>query len=344
MPFTDINTFIFQTKDNPMKKTITNSRCVTLQRLILLTIVIMLGVTGCYYNQKESIFATRDGVFTKKGRQGPSGSVDSDLSLETNVHFNARYCLECHEKRPLSTGEKFLKYGGDFKKLCRRCHYDANQTHIHPAEFVPSKASTVKIPSRFPLRDGKVTCTTCHNIVVQCRNSREDKILSKGQLFLRGAPHKTRTSLCFQCHNKANYRKYNPHKQLSNKGEVIKQKCFYCHSELPDEKKTGYKDAKLLGNFGAICRGCHQRSAKQPLHARHLRKPSAEVLAQINRMQIQMDMVLPLDQNGSITCVTCHNPHQKGLIPDTRAGAKGAGEIRRHRLAGNMCIKCHPMR
>jgi hypothetical protein len=303
----------------------------------------MIGIVGCYYNQKESVFTNREGVFTQKQRQDPAGMVVSDLSPDINVHFNARYCLECHEKPPVSSRETFLKYGGDFKILCR-CHFEANRTHIHPAEFVPSKVSMVKIPNRFPLPDGKVTCTTCHDIVVQCQDSREDKILKQGQLFLRGAPYETRTSLCFQCHNKANYKKYNPHIQLSQKGDVLKQKCFYCHTELPDEKKTGLKDAKLLGNFGAICMGCHQKSAKQPLHARHLREPSAEVLAQMKHMQTLLNIVLPLDQNGQVTCVTCHNPHQKGLIPDTRAGAKGAGEIHRHRLAGNMCIKCHPMR
>lgn len=314
-----------------------------MKKLALLAFLIISGVIGCYYNQKDSVFATRDRVITPKRGADLSGGVVSEVPPDTDIHYNAKYCLECHVKRPISGGDTFLKYGGDFKKLCW-CHYVSNWTHIHPADFRPSEASTVKIPASFPLRDGKVSCTTCHDIVVQCRDSREDKILRKGQMFLRGAPHKTRTSMCFQCHDKERYKKYNPHIQLNKAGEVIKQKCFYCHSELPDEKKTGYKDVKLIGNFGALCMGCHFRSAKQPLHVRHLRKPSNEVLAQIKRMQAEFNIVLPLDQDGQITCVTCHNPHQKGLIPDSRAGAKGAGETHRHRLSGNMCIKCHPMR
>jgi cytochrome c peroxidase len=64
----------------------------------------------------------------------------------------------------------------------------------------------------------------------------------------------------------------------------------------------------------------------------------------MKQMQAEFKIVLPLDQDGKVICVTCHNPHQKGLIPDQRAGATGAGAIHRHRLAGNMCIKCHPMR
>jgi hypothetical protein len=39
-----------------------------------------------------------------------------------------------------------------------------------------------------------------------------------------------------------------------------------------------------------------------------------------------------------------YNPHQKGVIPDKRAGANGAAEKFRHRLTDSMCVKCHPMR
>lgn len=328
-------------KSQKIKKT--NSRYRLMKRFILLLIVIIFGMAGCYANQKESVFATKERVSAEKREQDVSGPFERGVSPKTDIHFDAKYCLECHEKLPVSTKEKFLKYGGDFKQLCR-CHYESDQFHAHPVNFAPSEKSNVKIPKKFPLPDGKVSCTTCHDIVIQCRDSREDKIFTKGQMFLRGAPHKTRTDICFQCHDRAKYRKYNPHEQIDKNGEVVKQKCFYCHSELPDEKKTTSEDAKLVGDFGALCMGCHHKAAKQVLHMRHLRKPSDEILAHIRSLQTEFNIVLPLDGDGKITCVTCHNPHQKGLIPDTRAGAKGAGEKHRHRLTDNMCMRCHPMR
>jgi hypothetical protein len=63
----------------------------------------------------------------------------------------------------------------------------------------------------------------------------------------------------------------------------------------------------------------------------------------MKRLQVEYNIVLPLDRKGQITCATCHNPHQKGLIPDQRAGAGGAGAAHRHRIHENLCIKCHPM-
>jgi cytochrome c peroxidase len=61
-------------------------------------------------------------------------------------------------------------------------------------------------------------------------------------------------------------------------------------------------------------------------------------------METQHGILLPLSAEGNITCATCHNPHEKGVIPDRRLGARGASLTRRHRLQHDMCIKCHPMR
>jgi hypothetical protein len=139
---------------------------------------------------------------------------------------------------------------------------------------------------------------------------------------------------------------YNPHRQLNSQKEIIKEKCLYCHSELPDEQLTGAKDARLIGNLEPLCIRCHMKAPRQDFHAKHLRKPSAEVLTRIKQMEDQHDIILPLSEEGTITCATCHNPHEKGVIPDVRAGARGAGETRRRRLGENnhMCVKCHPMR
>ena len=86
------------------------------------------------------------------------------------------------------------------------------------------------------------------------------------------------------------------------------------------------------------------QAPRQDFHARHLRKPSDEVLSRIKQMEDQHGIILPLNGEGMISCATCHNPHEKGVIPDIRAGAKGAGEDKRQRLEEKMCIKCHPMR
>jgi hypothetical protein len=265
------------------------------------------------------------------------------LAKDVNVHFSGKYCLACHHDLPLGDGDKRLKYGGDFRRLCR-CHFDGGPIHVHPVEFSTEKSSRIRIPEEFPLAQDNATCLTCHDVFAQCRDSEADKILLKGQMLLRGLPYENRLQFCFRCHDRDRYRKYNPHEQVDATGQTIEVKCLYCHSEVPDTDQSTYRDVKLISNYGELCMGCHYRVARQPLHARHLRKPGPEVLARMQEMQEKFDIVLPLDRNGQVTCATCHNPHQKGLIPDRRAGAKGAGAPHRHRLAGNMCIKCHPMR
>ena len=117
-------------------------------------------------------------------------------------------------------------------------------------------------------------------------------------------------------------------------------------SQVPDENKTRTEDALLIGDLATLCIRCHMKTPRQDFHAKHLRKPSDDVLSHIKQMEDQHDIILPLNEEGMITCATCHNPHEKGVIPDIRAGAKGAGEKLRHRLANHssMCIKCHAMR
>lgn len=305
----------------------------------LLILILLIGMHACQSARKESVFSASNGV-TTRSEPGITLPFQSDLDPKTDIHFNGRYCLECHEKIPITSRASRLKYDGNYQVLCR-CHYKNDQIHVHPVDAPPT--SNVRIPAGFPLQDGKLTCATCHNIVIQCQDNQVEKVLRKGQSFLRGAPYETSIDVCFKCHDKTRYPKYNPHLQIDADGKIIDQKCLYCHTQVPDVNKTTQKEAELIGSYGALCMGCHYEAARQPLHVRHIRKPSSRVMERMQQMQAELQIALPLDGDGKITCVTCHNPHQKGLIPGERSGAKGAGEFHRHRLSGNMCIKCHPM-
>jgi len=131
-----------------------------------------------------------------------------------------------------------------------------------------------------------------------------------------------------------------PHNQLTENGEIVVEKCLYCHVEKPDEKHAGFQDVKLVGNLEILCQRCHGERS-HPAGANHLRKPSAQTLAVMKKGEKQYNIVLPLDYDGKVTCATCHNPHEKGVIPAERVGAKGAGEKFRHRLPGKICMACH---
>ena len=306
-------------------------------------IILVLLTTGCNMNTREARFGRKATVFdTAKDKENVKPFV-SKVPPTTDIHYSAQYCTECHARVPRKGSHLQLRYGGDYQQLCR-CHYSASQNYIHPVDMVPSQDLKSAIPPVFPLQKGKVTCATCHDIVVQCQDRQSDKIFLKEQKFLRGAPYDSMMAICYQCHNKADYQMYNPHLQLNARNEIDKQSCLYCHAEIPDEKATRLEDARLIGNMEALCIRCHTREPLQNFHAKHLRKPSDEVLATIKSMEAQHGILLPLGEAGNVTCATCHNPHQKGVIPDRRLAARGAGQTRRHRLQQDMCIKCHPMR
>ncbi|GBE40896.1 doubled CXXCH motif [bacterium BMS3Bbin09] len=149
--------------------------------------------------------------------------------------------------------------------------------------------------------------------------------------------------VCFKCHQKNNYRICDPHTQINENGKIIVEKCLYCHQEKPDEKVAAFdkyrSEVKFNRNIEMICVGCHSGTQYQnahPLNANHLRKPSDEMLSMMKRTEKQFDIILPLNLDGKIMCATCHNPHQKGVIPEERGAAGGASEKNRIRLPGQV--------
>lgn len=318
-----------------------------MKKITVIAIILMLLSTGCSVDNgnKAFRFGKKRSLAKTPDPSEPPRLPVSTLSNAVDVHYSANYCTECHVTVPREGSHPQLRYGGDFSVLCR-CHYSQTNNYIHPVDRKPSREMIGRIPAQFPLRQGKLDCSTCHDIVVQCRDNPLEREFLKEQKFLRGGPFETETSICYRCHDIAGYQMYNPHRQLNDQRELVEEKCLYCHSRLPDVKQTRSEDARLIGPLEALCTRCHMKTTEQDFHAKHVRKPSREVSARIKQLEEQQDIILPLSENGSITCSTCHNPHEEGVIPDMRAGAKGAGETLRHRLANKnqMCIKCHPMR
>ncbi len=143
-----------------------------------------------------------------------------------------------------------------------------------------------------------------------------------------------KTDICIKCHMKSEYRIFDPHNQTNADGSIIAEKCLYCHLETPDVNEAGFKDIKLNGDPESLCLRCHSSlyNRKHPLNADHIRRPSGKMLQIIKWSESMMGVTLPLNYDGKIMCATCHNPHEKGVIPAKKVGAKGAGEKFRVRL------------
>ena len=319
-----------------------------MRRFILAIIIILSSFSySCY--QKEVVSPEQTGqrrpVLQPSVQKPPVQQVpkvkSGAVTDRTNVHYSAKYCTVCHEQTPRE-GNKYLKYGGDYKQLCS-CHYKTAGRDVHPSDVALPKEFMKRIPKDFPLSNGKITCNTCHDVYAQCRDGKPKGAFTIGRNFLRGGPYRKPITLCFKCHDKTKYKQYNPHMQLDKNGKIITKKCLYCHKKVPDVKTAEFKDVTLIGKLGPLCLRCHNKEEKTTLHAKHLRKPSDKVLARMKQVEKKFGIVLPLNYDGTITCATCHNPHEPGVIPSGRAGAKGGGQKHRLRLAGNICIRCHQM-
>ncbi|MDD3813204.1 MAG: hypothetical protein PHZ02_01050 [Desulfocapsaceae bacterium] len=276
--------------------------------------------------------------------------ITPGVTAETNIHFNEQYCTECHLQRPNRGDAVQLRYE-NYTQTCR-CHGYTPDTYTHPVDIPLSAEKKATIPAEFPLTDGKITCYTCHNMALQCEPKYKFKNYNKA--FLRTDPSLGRTFLCFQCHQEKQYEMLDPHKQLDASGAINSESCLYCHETKPDEqhatlesREKGEDTVHLVGDLEVLCLRCHNNKAgNHPLNKNHRVKPSEKVTSRMHWSERNLWIVLPLNDEGKITCITCHNPHERGVIPTEKAASTGASDKARLRKAwggGSICVACHNM-
>ncbi len=155
-----------------------------------------------------------------------------------------------------------------------------------------------------------------------------------------GQTQSRKTDICPKCHIRDEYRIFDPHAQLNEKGNIVEEKCLYCHLERPDEKHATFglhrTEIKFIANLEGLCLRCHSRKyhLAHPVNANHILEPSDKMFAMMKTVEKRLGVSLPLNYDGKIMCATCHNPHERGVIPTEKVGAKGASEKFRVRLPG----------
>jgi predicted CXXCH cytochrome family protein len=267
-------------------------------------------------------------------------ALAEDSKQVINPHWTGKYCEECHVDKKPQQHNAPLKFGGDPIQLCNRCHTKAFVTiEIHPVNVPVADEMKHRIPTTWPLYNGKLSCLTCHDAIPQTYN--DFPVKWTNPRFLRGAPYQNKVDFCLTCHPKSKFEKENPHKkQLDAQGNIIKQSCLTCHEEAPDpDKNNNINTVALRGD--SICLGCH------PEHSaghRPLKGPialSSDMLASIKKADKERSLKIPFI-NNHMQCGTCHNPHEKGVLRQNDA-AYGAGEKYFLRANGeyDLCIICH---
>lgn len=71
--------------------------------------------------------------------------------------FGPSQCNNCH----LDVQGRPAMLSGPITRLCAQCHLDTIMASSHPVDIKPV---TVRVPTDMPLRDGRITCSTCHNV------------------------------------------------------------------------------------------------------------------------------------------------------------------------------------
>jgi hypothetical protein len=300
------------------------------KRIFFLVVLVSIWLASCWgclpLSEKEA-----------PQRRTPA-PAPATLDENTNIHFTGKYCGQCHERTPVKGGDAHLKYDGDYQQLCGRCHHGLSPGYCHPLEIDPQSFPALAMPADFPLQKGKFTCNTCHDVYRQCQKRLFDRYT------LRGAPYPRKTDFCYRCHDRKKYPALNAHHQLRSDGTLDARICLYCHGKKPDEKTATYKDVTFIGDMSALCRRCHPVEGNHPGNFDHMAKaPSAKALNDLAAMEKSFAIILPLARDGKMTCITCHNPHAKGVIATDKPSAKGADSKYRERLPGILCITCHQM-
>jgi hypothetical protein len=255
--------------------------------------------------------------------------VEPESALYKNPHTS---CAQCHATEKPHPGSALLKPGTDSLSLCLSCH-DYKDNH-HPVDFAPADPSTFTIT----LFNGKVTCLTCHVIHGGRGGEGTPKLLS-------GGPYGDRRTICFECHYREAYADIDPHIMLTDHDKVNevngKPVCLLCHSKKPDPAVDKTNDVRFRADVGFLCWRCHPPMAMPGnfFEKHFLVKPSPETLRDMRETEARLNVILPLVPRGRITCSTCHNPHQKGVI-QRDAAAKGSDAAGRLRLP-SICIGCH---
>lgn len=148
----------------------------------------------------------------------------------------------------------------------------------------------------------------------------------------------------------------NPHEQMNDEGYVLWGTCSICHQNTPDPaKEKSIRDVTLRfkDDLTQICYRCHvvamhpagdiAQLALTDVRSipNHLSVPPADIHDSMRIIQKELPTILPVEPaTGRIICVTCHNPHERGLLYG-RADY-GADSKYRLRSAGlDICQYCH---
>jgi len=248
-------------------------------------------------------------------------------------------CKVCHLRDEPDPAELFDP-SIDPSTLCIYCH--PYQRNHHPTGVVPSPNILVDCSnSALPLFGRlEVRCLTCHEV------HRGEKGTGVPGL-IRGGPYKDKRELCFRCHIEESYSEIYIHDMLDNgtyrlyNGRIV---CLYCHHDMPNAAVDRTDDVNFQADVAFLCWRCHPPMPGLFFERHFMKAPPAHILRQMRAMEAARNVNLPLVPRDRITCSTCHNPHEPGVLQTARAAAGSETPGRLRIPSREICTGCHPVK
>ena len=315
----------------------------------------LVGTSAPVAAQEPSAASVQEQELFKNPERIAQLLKDQVISIEQvpNPHWREDACVACHTSPPV--GDQVALRTAEALSRCRVCHDSVTeQTHIHAVGMTPSTKMLNFMPDNFretlTSPGNKINCITCHEVVLQCKTERFYQH-QYNEIFLRDAPYNSRTGICFRCHDRSKYQPLNPHDQIDDHGNVLTEKCLICHLKVPEELESGEivnAGLYLDSDWSALCINCHRKIEHPSANLSfikggkpdHLVTPPSAYRKQMEKMMVENDAYLPLEpETDRIFCGTCHNPHENGVIRNSKI-AQGADSEHRLRSAP-LCTNCH---
>ena len=187
--------------------------------------------------------------------------------------------------------------------------------------------------------EGELVCSTCHGLEDIDKTSVED-VDTEADDFLNGGPYKPLTTFCYRCHDKKANTRENIHILLDENGEIKKKQCEYCHEEVPDrDAKLEIKDLKLRIPVEKLCFGCHLKDPHFNSVEHQVEPAEEDMVKHLKEMCKKQNIFIPLSEKGEVMCVSCHTPHQRGVIDVDKPAGK---QVKVKDLEEGVTYKDHP--
>jgi len=276
------------------------------------------------------------------------GITGTSAAPAPNPHWKPDACTTCH----IASGDALSPiHAAEVNALCLSCHDGRRATaEAHPIAR-PVDKTFYPIPPNFPLTDARLACLTCHDAKKACTPAAKRPYSNSAFLRSPPPPPKPATpatqprtpgqNFCNNCHVPERYAKFNPHIMLTPPPTpgaargLQENACLFCHEKVNPRvgsDRTGSPNIRL--DQLTLCRSCHPTHkeiyknghigvAIPPdmlayMKAREmiglLGAPTPALLKELKDAGAEPTRLVP-DRNGTITCTTCHNPHQYGLFP-----------------------------